>query len=331
MLSVLLFCHEQAWPATEMNQPEAVWIDTDPACGLEATDDVDDCWALLAAFKSPEIVVRGISTVFGNVDCDTAHLVASDFIRRSTEEEGVVAPAIFRGASEKCVPGSPRASEASHAISAALQSESLTIIALGPLTNIATVLELNPELTQKVKRVIAIAGNRPGGRRFWFQKKPIHFHDLNFKKDPGAFEIVLASGIPVTLLPFEAAQQVTITAEDLDQAADIGGTMGWLAESSRGWLRFWEKSLGERGFYPFDSLAVMYVVLPELYFCEQIPARVVRRRSRFVVRDELAVSENFTEGTSVSYCTKVDKTFKDHLLVRLGVPEVRREKKEKVQ
>jgi hypothetical protein len=58
---------------------------------------------------------------------------------------------------------------------------------------------------------------------------------------------------------------------------------------------------------------------------------VVRRRSRFVVRDELAVSENFTEGTSVSYCTKVDKTFKDHLLVRLGVPEVRREKKEKVQ
>ena len=54
-----------------------VWIDTDPACGLNATDDVDDCWALLAAFKSPEIVVRGISTVFGNVDCDTALLFMS--------------------------------------------------------------------------------------------------------------------------------------------------------------------------------------------------------------------------------------------------------------
>jgi pyrimidine-specific ribonucleoside hydrolase len=314
-----------------MSQPEAVWIDTDPACGLGATDDVDDCWALLAAFKSPEIVVRGISTVFGNVDCDTAHRVASNFIRRSTEEEGVAVPALYRGASEKCVPGSPRASEASHAISVALQSESLTIIALGPLTNIAMALELNPELKQKVKRVVAIAGNRPGGRRFWFQKKPIHFHDLNFKKDPGAFEIVLASGVPVTLLPFEAAQQVTITTEDLDQVADMEGTAGWLAEASRGWLRFWEKSLGERGFYPFDSLAVMYVVLPELFFCEQIPARVIRRRSRFVVRDELAVSKNFTEGTDVSYCTKIDRNFKHNLLVRLGVPEVRREKKEKVQ
>ncbi len=305
-----------------------VWIDTDPACGLNATDDVDDCWALLAAFKSPEIVVRGISTVFGNVDCDTAHRVASNFIRRSTKEEGISAPPLYKGASKKSIPGSPRASEASHAISAALQSESLIIIALGPLTNIATALELTPELTQKVKRVIAIAGNRPGGRRFWFQKKPIHFHDLNFKKDPGAFEIVLGSGVPVTLLPFEAAQQVTITAKDLDQVSDIDGTAGWLADVSRGWIRFWEESLGEKGFYPFDSLAVGYAVLPKLFLCEQIPAQVVRRRSLFVVRDELTVSKNFTEGTTVSYCTKVDRKFKDYLLIRLGVSELeRREKK----
>ena len=304
-----------------------LWIDADPACGLNATDDVDDCWALLAAFKSPEIVVRGISTVFGNVDGDTAHRVASNFIRRSTKEEGIVAPALYKGASERCIPGSPRASEASHAISAALQSESLIIIALGPLTNIATALELNPELTQKVKRVIAIAGNRPWGRRFWFQKKPIHFHDLNFKKDPGAFETVLASGVPVTLLPFEAARQVTITAKDLDQVSDIDGTAGWLADVSRGWIRFWEKSLGENGFYPFDSLAIGYAILPKLFLCEQIPAQIVRRRSRFVVRDELAVNKKFTEGTTVSYCTKVDINFKDQLLIRFGVSDVKREKK----
>ena len=46
----------------------AVWIDTDSACGMGQTVDVDDCWAILQAFGSPELSIRGISTVFGNHD-----------------------------------------------------------------------------------------------------------------------------------------------------------------------------------------------------------------------------------------------------------------------
>ena len=38
-----------------------VWIDADPACGLRAIDDVDDCWALLYALKSKKINVKGLS------------------------------------------------------------------------------------------------------------------------------------------------------------------------------------------------------------------------------------------------------------------------------
>ena len=45
---------------------QAVWIDTDPACGHAKTDDVDDCWALFLALRSNEMDIRGISTVFGN-------------------------------------------------------------------------------------------------------------------------------------------------------------------------------------------------------------------------------------------------------------------------
>ncbi len=40
-----------------------IWIDTDPASGEGETDDVDDCWALIAALRSPELDIRGISTV----------------------------------------------------------------------------------------------------------------------------------------------------------------------------------------------------------------------------------------------------------------------------
>ena len=43
-----------------------VWIDMDPSCGASETADVDDCWALLDALRSPELHVLGISTTFGN-------------------------------------------------------------------------------------------------------------------------------------------------------------------------------------------------------------------------------------------------------------------------
>jgi purine nucleosidase len=248
--SIIGFAPEGFGSMSESVTP--VWIDTDPDCGLTATDDVDDCWALHAALKSTEIVVRGISTVFGNVDLDTSHRVATDFIQRLKSEEYISVPAVFKGASNKFIPGNPQNTEASKAMAAALQQERMTIIALGPLTNIATTLELNPELIQRVKSIIAIAGNRPGGRKFWFKKKLLHFHDLNFKKDPLAFKTILSSGIPITLLPFEAAQYVTLTAVDLDQIPDNASTTRWLAEASRGWLHFWEESLGENGFYPFD-------------------------------------------------------------------------------
>ena len=121
----------------------------------------------------------------------------------------------------------------------------------------------------------------------------------------------------MTLLPFETAQDVTITAKDLAQIPDNAGTIEWLAGVSRGWLRFWEGSLGENGFYPFDSLAVGFAVLPELFTCELIPAQVVKKDGRFVNRDELAVSKDFKEGTIVNYCIEVDSKFKDQLFTRL--------------
>ena len=51
-----------------------VWIDTDPICtGTGRSDDIDDCWALLYALASPELAVRGISTVFGNAEGPSAY------------------------------------------------------------------------------------------------------------------------------------------------------------------------------------------------------------------------------------------------------------------
>ncbi len=75
---------------------QAVWIDTDPACGNAVTDDVDDCWALLMALRSRALDIRGVSNSYGNVDGDEAHDVAIRLLQRYGKS--TIEPPIYRGA-----------------------------------------------------------------------------------------------------------------------------------------------------------------------------------------------------------------------------------------
>ncbi len=166
--------------------------------------------------------------------------------------------------------------------------------------------------------LVAVAGARPAQRRlFPGSSAMFHFHDLNFVKDPAAFETILRSGVPLSLLPFEAAQKVTITPADLALLSSSGPDARWLAEASQGWMRFWRVRLRVDGFHPFDSLAVGYLIDPLRFVCERIPAHVERARSLFVARDALVVSHSSSPETLVTYCSGVDPAFKDEVLTRL--------------
>ena len=126
----------------------STWIDTDPACGQGATNDVDDCWALMMALRSPELNIRGISTTFGNTKGETALQVARQAITYGRHANGHMGGAaqipIYEGSHAQ---GSPqwKSTQASAAIASLLHQESLTIIAQGPLTNIATVIINHPD------------------------------------------------------------------------------------------------------------------------------------------------------------------------------------------
>jgi hypothetical protein len=135
-----------------------VWIDTDPACGQGATNDVDDCWALMMALRSPELYLRGISTTFGNTKGETALQVARQAIGHLG---GAARTPIYEGSHKR---GSPewKSTQASAAIASMLRREKLTIIAQGPLTNIATVIINHPDLVKNIDRIVIVAGKRPG-------------------------------------------------------------------------------------------------------------------------------------------------------------------------
>ena len=93
---------------------------------------------------------------------------------------GTARTPIYEGSHDR---GSPKwkSTQASSAIAAALRQEKLTIIAQGPLTNVATVIVNHPDLVKNIDRIIMVAGKRPGdlfhlGQQWWF-----HFRDSRFK------------------------------------------------------------------------------------------------------------------------------------------------------
>lgn len=305
--------------AFDANAATPVWIDSDPACDRKRSHDVDDCWALVRALQAQDLSVRGISTVFGNSSEGAGYDVVTGLLAQITAEES--RPPVFRGARHATVAGTSVGNEAADALAAALQKESLTIIALGPLTNIATLINRYPELIGKIDRLVAVAGQRPqqGVRFHPGPSRLFHVHDFNFRKDVDAFQIVLDAGLPVTLLPYEAASKVQINEQDLEAMKSANAQSELLAGLAAPWLDYWRSTFGNDSFYPFDSLAVGYVIDEGHFTCAQLPARIERKPSLFLAsRDRLLVSEDFAGQGKVNYCSDVDSLFKSDLLVSLG-------------
>ena len=295
-----------------------IWIDTDPACIGDADKDPDDCWALLTALHSPRLAVRGISTVFGNLSGERTHVVAEQLLRRFAASTQNAHPLpIYQGASYAGAPAwldTP----ASTALARELAVEPLTILALGPLTNIATVLVDHPELAPRIERVILVGGKSPGrllhpGTQWWF-----HFRDLNVSKDTRAMRTLLYSGVRLVLIPFDAAQHMTVTARDLNRVATAGAAARWLAGQSRSWLDFWQDDLHRKGFYPFDLLAAGYAIAPHSFDCSVRRARMGFSvfLEPFGMGRDLEVGADLP-GPQVLYCTTIDAGLKSLLLERL--------------
>ena len=228
-------------PSVEM--PARFWIDTDAACGHGRTTDPDDCLAilLLAGAVGPRLV--GISTVFGNATLDATDSITRDLAAR-LRPEGTTPLPVHRGSAAPAEPGRGLA-PAHLALRRALGDGALTIVSLGPLTNIAVALADRPDLQGRVGRLVAVMGRRPGhlfhpaegkGRGILFGHGPV-FSDFNFEQDRGAAAAVLAMRLPTTLIPYEVGRRVTLARDDLDRLAASGGALvrGSPAAPVAGW------------------------------------------------------------------------------------------------
>ena len=295
----------------------AVWIDTDPSIS-SGEREVDDGFALIQAFNSPELEIRGVSVVFGNAPFDVAWPIGQEIVRKY----GPPDLPIFAGAARADQLGEE--TDASRALAQALKTEKLTILALGPVTNVATVLKNHPDLSDRIEAIVAVAGRRPNQRFVAGTKKHAPFRDLNFEMDAPGFQALLDSKAPIVLAPWEVSSKVWLKDDDLIQLAAGKPSAQWLAPPGRDWLKVWQEKFGTDGFNPFDTLAIAYVTSPELLEWEDLPCEIqtlpddrAQAGEKSPMKPYLLVAKDLASRRTVRYCHTPKPAFKVDLMSRL--------------
>ncbi|MBE7210643.1 MAG: nucleoside hydrolase [Gluconacetobacter diazotrophicus] len=251
-----------------------VWIDTDPSIGLPG-HEADDGFALVQAFHSPELRIRGLSTTYGNAGLATTTRIARDMARRFGAPAGLMEGAVFAGAASPRDLG--RATAATEALRNALAERPLTYLALAPLTNLATLLTLHPEAAARIERVIFVGGRSPGVRFRAGRWNPYEFTDGNFHKDHAAAGVLLAAAVPLSLVPVELALENLLAPGELARIGREGGAAGgYLARKAWLWMRLWRLCFGLSGAVVFDCFAVLAATHPHLLEGEDRRVEVVR-------------------------------------------------------
>lgn len=250
-----------------------IWIDTDLSVGMKRHTrpgfcDVDDGYALWQLMNSPLDIV-GISTVFGNTLIDNAYALAQEMV----DNFAVYSIPVSKGAGQTLELSDIRSNSAVEELAQALREHKLTIMAIGPVTNVGILLQLYPELSHQIEEIVLVAGRRSPKDYFSIGNQGNRARDLNFDLDNAAFEIILQSGITTTLCPFEISNKVWITGSDLEILSRGKKASQWLAEHSKPWLQQWVDQ-GAQGFNPFDVLASHYLMAPEDIVYESLQARL---------------------------------------------------------
>lgn len=245
-------------------------IDTDPG--------VDDALAIFLACASPELEIRALTTVAGNVGIDRTTRNASALISLAGKPQIPV----YRGAEKPLagtwttiedihgqngiggaiIPDGPNGSRG-HAVDALIellsgaQPESQTIVLLGPQTNLALALERKPEIVGAIKEIVLMAGSLDPE-----QGNSTRYAEFNVHVDPHAAHRVLACGRPMVWAPLEVARQASVDRMWIDLLRTIDRPC---CRASADMLDFYLQSFKKPAAALYDPLAVMWLIAPNLF------------------------------------------------------------------
>ncbi|MDQ2919952.1 MAG: nucleoside hydrolase [Verrucomicrobiota bacterium] len=236
-----------------------VWIDTDCSIGSPLRE-VDDAFAIALAFHFPNAQISGISTTYGNASLRATTAATKDLVARLSVECGI-SPPVFAGASSRNDLGVETA--ATRALADTLRTRrDLVYVSLGPLTNLATLQILHPDLTAHIRRVVFLGGTSEATLVRLGSRHAVQIHDANVIKDPEAVRRVLRTRLSITLIPITTAAPLTLNADDLRRIGEANGSGNFLRAKSRVWFWFWRNFVGTDGGPIFDAAAILAAVQP---------------------------------------------------------------------
>jgi len=198
------------------SKPQRIILDTDPG--------VDDAIAFFLALRSPELQVEAITPVSGNVPLAFTLPNALRLIEIAGRPEipvaaGAAVPLMRRLVTAAYVHGNnglggvefpepkikPVAENASDLIRRVVRANpgEITIVAIGPLTNVATVLKADPGIAPMIKSFVLMGGSLSGGNI-------TPAAEFNFYVDPEAARIVFDSGVPITMVGLDVTNKVLL-------------------------------------------------------------------------------------------------------------------------
>jgi pyrimidine-specific ribonucleoside hydrolase len=235
----------------------------------------DDAIAILLALSSPEVELRGITTVAGNQTLDKTTRNALKVLELAGRTDvpvaaGADAPlkrmlrvaANVHGETGLDGPDLPEPTTTvmdAHAADflAELIEPGVVLVPTGPLTNVALLLERHPEVRDRLERIVWMGGAIAEGN-------VTPAAEFNAFVDPEAAAVVFGSGIPVTMIGLDVTHKALFTRAHADRLRGAGAAGRAVAELSDFFQRFHESRYGFDGSPIHDALAVAHVIDPTL-------------------------------------------------------------------
>ena len=253
-----------------MTGPVPLVIDTDPG--------IDDALAILLALASPEVDLRLVTTVHGNVELaqttDNAlrvlHLAGrsdvpvaagarDSLVYRQPERAGHVHGETGLGGVE--LPPSPAAPDPRPAVVAMadvlLAAEApVTVAAIGPWTNVALLLATYPEAAERIGRLVLMGGSAGRGGNVTAAA------EFNVWADPEAAQRVLGSGVPTVLVGLDVTLPTVLDDEGIARFAAAGRVGETAAAILQQYVDHARTSYGTTGVVLHDALALTEAIAP---------------------------------------------------------------------
>ncbi len=250
---------------------------------LDGDPGHDDAIAWVLANASPLLEIKAVTSVCGNQTIEKTTYNAGRIMTliglnaplamgrvKPLVADARIAPSVH-GASGLDGPALPEPANKPLEIDACVlmaqvleqSEEPVTLVSTGPLTNVASLLLLYPELKPKIRQIYMMGGGIQFGN--WSPAA-----EFNILVDPEAADIVFNSGIPITMAGLDVTEQALVFPEDFERVRAVGNPV---AKVVADWLDFFyefHRNIGYTGAPVHDAVAVAALIKPEIMHIEEM-------------------------------------------------------------